>query len=744
MIEYRPIRGSDIPQIIDYFMQHLNSGQSIADSIQALWDAGDYHGYIALEDGGILGFMTICPGIAFTYPHPALEAELAEAVGKKKVAYCDALLVLPGHRNEGVASELASRVQGLLRQMKFDCLLAEAWIYPDGRVPAKPVYESLGKVIWQRKIDGFYRDQDKYGLSCPICGEKCVCSAWIELIEIRGSEQRPGREKAGAQGQGPMKQREKSRKSLNKRITMLIGVLMIVMFAAVSGISYWALRSTYLRLYNEKAQDIVASLASEIDGDKLPGYVETGETDEYYDWLQHEFNRIKKEFSGIQYLYLFYPEEDRFIYIVDGFKPTDDLSMINVLGDEFEYGDMEYKYLVPDIRAGQASTALIQGADVGYGRTISAWAPVFDSNDRVAGMVEADCILSDLNSVVFEYAKVIVGVQLVCMLLVLLLVVEVLQRNVTEPIGRLVEMVDSYEHGAVSEPKFRHDDEFQRLGTSFSDMTHRIDAYTEEVARATAEKGRISAEYNVAKQIQTDILPSTFPAFPDRREFDVYASLYSSKEICGDFFDFFLIDEDHLALVLGDVSGKGVPAAMFMVIVKTLIKNRALQGFSPAEVLQNVSEQVLEGNNASMFATVWLAVLELSTGKGIAANAGQEHPTLRRAGKRFELQEYRHSPPVGAMEGVRFRDHGFQLEPGDTLLVYTDGVSGAENGREESFGRTRLLEVLNREPDATPSVLLQSVKTTIDSFSGEKQQLDDMTMLALKYYGKGSPSDEWK
>ncbi len=743
MIEYRPIRGSDIPRIIAYFMQYLNSGQSIADSIRELWDQGVYKGYIALEGEEILGFMTVCPGISFTYPHPELEAELAAAVGEAAVAYCDALLVLPGHRNEGVAHGLALRVQKLLRQQNYDYLLAEAWIYPDGRVPAKAVYETLGEVVWQRNVDGFYRDQDKYGLSCPICGEKCACSACIELIKLGGSGKR-GRASAKARGHSTMKQREKTKNSLNRRITTLIGILMIVMFAAVSAISYWALRSTYLRLYNEKAQDIVASLASEIDGDRLARYVETGETDEYYDWLQQEFNRIKKEFKGIQYLYLFYPEEDRFIYIVDGIKPWDDLNMINVLGDEFEYGEMEYKYLVPDIKAGQASTALIQGADVGYGRTISAWAPVFDSEHKVAGMVEADCILSDLNSVVFRYARIIVGVQLVCMLFVLLLVVEVLQRNVTKPIGRLVEMVESYEHGAVSKPKFPHNDEFQRLGTSFSDMTHRIDAYTEEVARATAEQGKISAEYNVAKQIQTDILPNSFPAFPDRREFDLAASLYSSKDICGDFYDFFLIDEDHLALVLGDVSGKGVPAAMFMVIVKTLIKNRALQGYSPAEVLQNVSEQLLEGNNAGMFATVWFAVLELSTGKGIAANAGQEHPTLRRAGKRFELQEYRHSPPVGAMEGIRFRDHGFQLAPGDSLFVYTDGVSGAENGREETFGTARLLEVLNREPEATPSVLLQSVKSTIDGFSGELQQLDDLTMLSLKYYGKDGPSDEWK
>lgn len=541
-----------------------------------------------------------------------------------------------------------------------------------------------------------------------------------------------------------MSKKSKTRHSLSRRITSLIAILMAVMFLAVSFISYRALRSTYLRLYGEKAQDIVRFLASEIDGDRLYHYVETGETDSYYDWLSQEFTRFKSQFSGIAFLYLFYPEEEQFIYILEAIRPGDDPEKISSMGDSFKYGEMELAHLVPDIKAGRASSELILGADVGYGETVSAWAPVFDSDGKVAAMVEADCSLANLSAVIREYALRIIGVQLLFMLLVLLLVIEILQRNVTRPVGQLSKMVESYEHGSVTQPKFRHEDELQMLGNSFVEMTERINAYTQEVARATEEQGRISAEYNVAKQIQTDILPSVFPAFPERRDFDIYASLYSSKEICGDFYDFFLIDEDHLCMVVGDVSGKGVPAAMFMVIVKTLIKNRALQGFSPAEVLQNVSEQVLEGNNAGMFTTVWLAVLELSTGKGLAANAGQEHPALRRAGKRFELQEYRHSPPVGAMEGVRFRDHGFQLEPGDTLFVYTDGVKNSKNPKEETFGKERILEALNREPGATPSVLLQTMKSAIDSFYGEAQQTDDLTMLSLKYYGTGQPSDEWK
>ncbi len=184
MIEYRPIEASDIPLVTALFEQHLNSGQPIKDTIRRLWEAGVYWGYAAYENGEVLGFMTICPGIAFTYPHPELEAELAAAVGTSAVAYCDAILVLPGHRGRGVAKALAGRIGKLLREKRFDCLLAEIWIYPDGSAPAKVVFETVGEVVWRRRIDGFYRDLERYGMSCPVCGRKCVCGAWVELIRL--------------------------------------------------------------------------------------------------------------------------------------------------------------------------------------------------------------------------------------------------------------------------------------------------------------------------------------------------------------------------------------------------------------------------------------------------------------------------------------------------------------------------------------------------------------------------------
>lgn len=246
---------------------------------------------------------------------------------------------------------------------------------------------------------------------------------------------------------------------------------------------------------------------------------------------------------------------------------------------------------------------------------------------------------------------------------------------------------------------------------------------------------RLSTELSMATDIQASQLPRLFPAFPTRSEFDLYASMTPAKEVGGDFYDFFLVDDDHIALVMADVSGKGVPAALFMMIARVLIKSHLQNGESPAETLTSVNNQLCEGNDAHLFVTVWIGLLEISTGKGIAVNAGHEHPTLRRADGKFELVEYRHSPAVAALKGVKYKEHEFQLNPGDTLFVYTDGVPEATNAKNELLGNQRMLDALNRNPDAAPKEVLSNVMDGINEFVKGAEQFDDITMMSLKYNG---------
>lgn len=278
-------------------------------------------------------------------------------------------------------------------------------------------------------------------------------------------------------------------------------------------------------------------------------------------------------------------------------------------------------------------------------------------------------------------------------------------------------------------------DEIGDLATSFNNMSASLTEYIDNLTKVTAEKERIGAELNVATQIQADMLPRIFPPFPEKTEqFDIYATMNPAKEVGGDFYDFFLLDDNHIAMVMADVSGKGVPAALFMVIAKTLIKNRALMGGEPAEILKYVNNQLCEGNEAELFVTVWLGILNLTTGKGLEANAGHEHPAIKRSDGKFELIVNKHSPAVATMEGLKFRQNEFELNPGDVLYVYTDGVAEATNANNELYGTERMIDALNANADSTMEELLAGVKKSVDDFVGEAPQFDDITMLGFKRY----------
>ena len=244
-------------------------------------------------------------------------------------------------------------------------------------------------------------------------------------------------------------------------------------------------------------------------------------------------------------------------------------------------------------------------------------------------------------------------------------------------------------------------DEIEVLARAFSNMSQKMRGYVREIVDITAEKQRLDTELSVAADIQINMLPNHFPAFPEREEFDLYAVMDPAKEVGGDFYDFFLIDDDHLALVMADVSGKGVPAALFMVISKTLIKNVTLSdGCSgPGEILSDVNDRLCEGNEDSMFVTVWLGILTISTGQLVSACAGHEYPVFYRRESGFRMEKDPHGPALGAMEGIRFREKHWQMNPGDLLFLYTDGVPEATDASMELFGNERMLRALAESRD---------------------------------------------
>ena len=243
-------------------------------------------------------------------------------------------------------------------------------------------------------------------------------------------------------------------------------------------------------------------------------------------------------------------------------------------------------------------------------------------------------------------------------------------------------------------------------------------------------------ELGMAVQIQESMLPSAFPAFPDRPEFDLCASMDPAHEVGGDFYDFFLIDDDHLALLIADVSDKGVPAALMMMSAKILIHYRACQGGTPAQILMDVNKELCDKNDAGMFVTVWMGILDTRDGVLTCVNAGHEYPLVKRAGGAFRLFQDKHGMPLGAMPGMRYQDYTLQFDPGDSIFVYTDGVPEANNLSEELYGLERLETALSRLGDPSPQEVLEAVRADVDAFVGAAKQFDDLTMLCMEYKGK--------
>ena len=278
--------------------------------------------------------------------------------------------------------------------------------------------------------------------------------------------------------------------------------------------------------------------------------------------------------------------------------------------------------------------------------------------------------------------------------------------------------------------------EIGNLADDVSNMICEIDAHIEKIEAITAEKERISTEMGLATRIQHSMLPSIFPPFPEHTQFDIYASMDPAKEVGGDFYDFFLVDNDHLCMVIADVSGKGVPAALFMMASKIILANNAKMGKSPAQILTDTNTAICSNNREKMFVTVWLGILEISTGKLTAANAGHEYPAIKRSDSNFELYKDKHGLVIGGMEGIKYKEYEIQLEKGDQLFVYTDGVPEATDSANQLFGTDRMVKSLNGIPNATPEEILKNVRKDVDEFVNGAEQFDDLTMLCMEYKGK--------
>lgn len=535
---------------------------------------------------------------------------------------------------------------------------------------------------------------------------------------------------------------------ISLRVKLILVVLMISMIlgAVVICISYWVYANTMDRHYETLTVNLAKTAATQINGDKINQYADTLQKDAEYGIMLENLCDIQEN-NDVLCVYVLQMQDDGIMTIMDT-DPEMDLGIIDPVADEFKG--------IPD---DPGYTVYISDTD--YGWLCSSALNLYDSDGNIVGMMCVDISMDEVMNDRYAFLRLVIFAVVLTVLAICAVLVYLAGRFVVEPINQLAKAAGNYVSGriagteleklesskkasgqlqtkesAITRLNIHTGDEIEALADAFKTMEIEMEEYIENLTSVTAEKERIGAELNVATQIQASMLPSIFPAFPTREEFDIYATMDPAKEVGGDFYDFFLVDEDHLAFVIADVSGKGVPAALFMVIAKTLIKNHTQTGKGPAEVLVETNNQLCENNDAGMFVTGWIGILEISSGKLIFANAGHNPPLLKRANGEFEYLRTRPGLVLAAMEGMMYQSFELQLEKGDMLYLYTDGVTEATDVQSELYGENRLKSVLDLNSDKSPKELLLAVKGDIDRFVGEAPQFDDITMLCVKIGGK--------
>ena len=546
--------------------------------------------------------------------------------------------------------------------------------------------------------------------------------------------------------------------SIKTKAALTSILFMGILTAAVAVVGYKLYHDNVMESYRSYAKTVLEYAYRSTVDYSFGDMIKDRDMPEGYEELRSELNKVKDS-SDIEYLYAIYFEDVEDIhslhYAINA-KSQEELSSGKPLSEIYSYmgrpceeggfADDTLLILQKAVKERSKESGTLEGYSSEYGHMLNGYRVIYDSNDEAVGLICVEIDINRINKGVKEYVNTVILIALGFTAIIILIYIWNTKRYLLGPILRITEssekFVEKMEEGAQPEdlifedPKVDQGGELTMLADNVKSLADGVAVYMTNLKTATSERERIDTELSLATRIQEDMLPNIFPAFPERPDFDVYAVMDPAKEVGGDFYDFFLIDKNHLALVIADVSGKGIPAALFMMVSKILIQNYVKSGMSPAEVLGTVNKQICANNREEMFVTVWLGVLDLTTGDLVAANAGHEYPALLEADGQFELIKDKHGFVVGGVDDVVYKEYEMKLAPGSKLFLYTDGVPEAMNEDQDMFGTDRMLEALNKDKGASPEELLHNVREAVDSFVADAEQFDDLTMLCVEYRGK--------
>ena len=378
------------------------------------------------------------------------------------------------------------------------------------------------------------------------------------------------------------------------------------------------------------------------------------------------------------------------------------------------------------------------------GFLITVGVPITDDSGALTSFMLVDISAQDIIVGMGSFSLQLTLVIIFITILLAYFQTKTIEKKLVAPINRIAEASQQYvkdrQSGIDNKQHFNNidvhtKDELENLSQAMKDMELELAEYEADLTKVIAEKERIGTELSLATAIQAAMLPHIFPPFPERSEFDIYAKMEPAREVGGDFYDFFLIDSDHLCLVIADVSGKGIPAALFMMISKTILQSVAMLGHSPSGILQKTNEALCSNNQVEMFVTAWVGIVEISTGRLVAANAGHEYPVIRHENGSFELFKDKHGLVIGGMADTVYTEYELSLKPGDKIFLYTDGITEASDTDGRMFGTDRLIDALNQAPSCSAKEIIENVRSSVDVFVKEAEQFDDLTMLCFEYNG---------
>lgn len=532
---------------------------------------------------------------------------------------------------------------------------------------------------------------------------------------------------------------------MKKRMTGITGKLTlgVIIFGGLLGIlisvvGFREFTSVLEQQYNDSAYEIAQTALNYLNPDKFGEYLSTGQPDEEYYQIEKQLDDLV-DATDTTLIYVASVDESNYrnlTYIYDAVNSKSGFK-------RYPFGYMapgvEEKYVnhVQNIMMkGERAAEYLYSYSEESGAHTTAGIAVYDSQENIVAILGVEKAMTRLENARNTYVRHVLTGVLIAVFLFLLLYSTFLYREMLIPILAVTDEAKRFADSNIPSDvllSIKKNDEIGVLARAIHKMERDIAKYVKNLTAVTAEKERIGAELSIAAQIQADMLPSIFPAFPERPEFDIYATMNPAKEVGGDFYDFFMVDERHLAVVMADVSGKGVPAALFMVIGKTLIKDHTQPGRELGEVFTEVNELLCESNKEGMFITAFEGVLDLASGEFIFVNAGHEIPFICKQGGVFEPFQVCAGFVLAGMEGMRYHCGTMRLTPGDKLFQYTDGVTEAVNKENELYGMKRLQKILAQNAAKRPAELLAKVKEDIDTFVGEAPQMDDITMLCVEY-----------